>query len=209
VRGGPVLSPVLSPAEMLPLLREHLVDLLRDVRLPCAARVAATATTREDWADVLTEVQERRSPDLAAVARACTAMIDDEVAVAAEVLAEAAGLSLEQWIAASQADQTATAEESPLPPTSAAILADQLDQFRGDLRRTIELTLRSVPKPSGETARRYIEGDVRDIRHNGRMLERDLDRMQRLVAALWRANELAAMHDAQAARRGVTVSVKP
>lgn len=193
---------MLSVAELLPLLQGHLVDVLTDARLPCAARVARAATTREDWSDVLAEAQGSSMPGLADVARACTALMDGQVEAAAELMADAENLTLEQWVTAMQVDRdAAAAEEAPAPPPSAAILVEQVDVVRGDLRRVVDLVVRCAPKTTSDLALRYLQGDTRDLRHNLRMMERDLDRMQRLVASMWRADELAAAHEAQAARR--------
>lgn len=83
------------------LVRYAVARLLRTLLLPCAARIAATATTTAEWHDVAVEAAAcslaTRSERASAAYRAATLMEHVDTALAAVNCAVAAEMSVEAW----------------------------------------------------------------------------------------------------------------
>ena len=83
------------------LVRYAVARLLRTLLLPCAARIAATATTAAEWHDVAVEAAAAslatRSERASAAYRAATLMEHVDTALAAVNCAVAAEMSVEAW----------------------------------------------------------------------------------------------------------------
>jgi len=83
------------------LVRYAVARLLRALLLPCAARIAATATTAAEWHDVAVEAAAAslatRSERASAAYRAATLMEHVDTALAAVNCAVAAEMSVEAW----------------------------------------------------------------------------------------------------------------
>lgn len=87
--------------DMLTLVRYAVARLLRTLLLPCAARIAATATTTAEWHDVAVEAAAcslaTRSERAQAAYHAATMMEAHDVATAAVTCAMVGGESVEAW----------------------------------------------------------------------------------------------------------------
>jgi hypothetical protein len=83
------------------LVRYTVARLLRSVLLPCAARIAATATTAAEWHDVAVEAAAcslaTRSERAQAAYRAATMMEHGDTALAAVNCAVASEMTVEAW----------------------------------------------------------------------------------------------------------------
>lgn len=83
------------------LVRYAVARLLRTLLLPCAARIAATATTTAEWHDVAVEAAAcslaTRSERAQAAYHAATMMEAHDVATAAVTCAMVGGESVEAW----------------------------------------------------------------------------------------------------------------
>lgn len=85
-------------------------DTLRSLGLPCAARVASSATSPDDWRDVALELgrvadDEMRRHDVAALKRCACHMAEGCAAAAATDLQRVRGLdTLEEWSATVRAE---------------------------------------------------------------------------------------------------------
>ena len=83
------------------LVRYAVARLLRALLLPCAARIAATATTAAEWHDVAVEAAASslatRSDRASAAYRAATLMEHGDTSLAAVNCAVAAEMSVEAW----------------------------------------------------------------------------------------------------------------
>jgi len=83
------------------LVRYTVARLLRTLLLPCAARIAATATTAAEWHDVAVEAAAvsvaTRSERASATYRAATLMEHGDTSLAAVNCAVAAEMSVDAW----------------------------------------------------------------------------------------------------------------
>ena len=83
------------------LVRYAVARLLRTLLLPCAARIAATATTAAEWHDVAVEAAAvsvaTRSERASAAYRAATLMEHGDTALAAVNCAVASEMTVEAW----------------------------------------------------------------------------------------------------------------
>ena len=82
-------------------MRYAVARLLRALLLPCAARIAATATTAAEWHDVAVEAAAislaTKSERAQAAYRAATMMEAGDVATAAATCATFAEMTVEAW----------------------------------------------------------------------------------------------------------------
>lgn len=203
-----------SLPELLTLLRYDIADTLSDHRLPCAARVARTASTREEWADVLGDASHV-TPQVTDVMQACTALVDGHVEIAVDVMARASSMSVDDWAAAVReeialtepapdAPRTEPSELVPVPP-SGEMAAQQVNNLGAQLATIIDRAVKACPAPIGERAKRYQGLDRCNIRVEQRYVANSIRTLERLVRMLYQANDFAAHHDARAQRLSTPV----